>query len=154
MSVPQDVTCGPLYQEALQKLVVERFPVLTLSDVQKGFASGFLAGLAEKVCLGASRACMVRPFMDNRGWFFDVAKITSDVYGLLGRVYIYQDPERGEMYEIWLLRDRAALGLFLQMEREEVNSRKWHHMRGRLCGVPLNEIDEEFHKRRSLEDGK
>jgi len=127
-------TCGPLYQEAIARYAGD--------DLEKRrlFAAGFIHGEAEKVCLGACQGAMFHPSPEYNDMVYDLADDAARLYNLQGPFIFGQ--------EIWLLRDITAVKNFNEMKAAEVNSQAWHFQRGTICGVPLREIDVNFHKRR------
>lgn len=125
-------TCGPLYQEQLS--------LYTGGDSKfiKVFAAGFISGQAEKVYLGACSAAMFRPSAENFEIVSDIVQQVRTQYGLMAYVLID---------EIWICKpeyfDRVK-----SLKTIPVNSPSWHLMRGLLTGVPMNDIDLEFHLRK------
>lgn len=125
-------TCGVPFKEALAEATGME------DDLIVAFAKGHMTGQAEKVYLGACRAAMFRP---SERW-----------YPMLW-VYAFETAERFNLVrtrvgdEIWLLRDALALRDFYRMTKLSENSPEWHETRGRLTGVPADEIDPEFHER-------
>lgn len=135
-------TCGTLYYRARK--------FFTDDDLEKTklFSAGFVTGEAEKVHLGACQAAMFRPSADRLDW----------MAGICGRVCLEYDlglstldTARGR--ELWIYRasDSFALDRLHQLgemvRSDEVNTPRWHAIRGLLCGVPASELDVEFHKR-------
>lgn len=130
----EKTTCRPLYYK-LQELAAG---YLTL---EAAFAFGFAAGQAEKIYLGACKAAMFRPKSGGQDLLRTILRDIAPVYGLA-----YTNI--GD--EFWLFKmststERAILSL-LNIERD---SSEWHMTRAILCGIPFDEIDFEFHKRRS-----
>lgn len=134
-------TCGPLHFESRAANIDE-----TSRTEIRAFAAGFATGLAEKVHLGACRAAMMRPDEEDFNWLWERVERVARIYGLLLRINTYPDPGRSR--EIWLLRSHADLDDFRAMRAAVPNSPEWHALRGRLCGIPENEIDVRFHERR------
>lgn len=128
-------TCGPLYLAALEKYT-------GMSAVAvRTFTAGFVSGQAEKVYLGACLAAMFRPSGNRLPMVQEVVADVARRYGL-----IVQELETADGVEVWLCRDEDAqtsiclLGMTPQ-------GPDWHGARGRLCGVPEDEIDSAFHER-------
>ena len=134
-------TCGPLFLQC-----VERFAAAT-DDRVRLISAGHALGQAEKVCLGACPAFMVRPSREYRSWALWVASVLSEVYGL--DVSVFDRPDIAD--EIWMHRHGAQnlVGCLSQMK---ANTPEWHEYRGFLCGVPDKEIDERFHERRGYRE--
>lgn len=134
-------TCGPLFADSLSAFT-------DMSDKEvRPFLAGHLTGLVEKVYLGACPAAMVRPSPEFRGFVLSALSRLSKIYGL--EVSVFERPEIAD--EIWLHRPEyaAAVGELSQLRFE---SPEWHTNRGLLCGIPLSEIDLEFHKRRGYRE--
>lgn len=113
-------------------------------DEQKleSFTAGFWCGQAEKVYLGACKAAMFRPNFEKRPEAIDTIKKVVSVYGLVWHVLptSYGD-------ELWIMRPQhlqEVLDVLLCRE----DSPTWHERRARLCGIPEEEIDVNFHLRR------
>ena len=106
------------------------------------FYFGFYVGQAEKVYLGACRAAMFRP---------PSAALYRKAYPILQTVadlYELSFYPHASMQEIWLLRDQTAVEVLeAVLTRSTPDSPIWHETRGRLCGVPMEEIDREYHTR-------
>ena len=129
-------TCGVLFLNALAQYTFmdpETIPV---------FAAGFVTGQAEKVYLGACRAAMFRPSPEYHEMFFRILTDTEKRYGL--RSVCFND-------EIWISRPENV-SLVESVFNLVPNSPEWHELRGRLCGVPHEEIDREFHLRRGYDE--
>lgn len=126
----QPVTCGPLYLDALLKHAGGDL------DKLKAFAAGFVNGQAEKVYLGACRAAMFRPSPQHVPLVSSLVLDAADRYGLMVRSF---------SGEIWLYRTAGDMD---QLGTLAKDSPAWHRERGRLCGVPEDEIDERFHERK------
>jgi hypothetical protein len=129
-------TCGPLYNEGMLAYCKN-------VEEERLFAAGFVSGQAEKVYLGACRAAMFRPSPEKRDMLIEVVVEVAKRYDLA--VDYLLD-------EIWILRrtreDQWAL--FSRLQDEEVNSPIWHTWRAYLCGVPAEEVDLDFHKRKGF----
>lgn len=126
-------TCGPLFAEALAQWAGSEPEKIFL------FAAGHVHGQAEKVYLGACAGAMFRPAPEYREQLRAVVCSAAALYGILV----------GDLgAEIWLLRDEEAANDLAFIAEQEENSRKWHLLRGALCGVPFDEIDPAFHERR------
>lgn len=137
-------TCGPLYFEAR---------TATGHDGEiTAFAAGHATGLAEKVYLGACEAAMLRPEPENYEWLLATVRQVAHVYGLAVQEYKYpENGPRAGAREIWMLdvRDEGAGILFNALTDLPANSPSWHATRGKLCGVPMGQIDYVFHERQS-----
>lgn len=127
-------TCGPLYFEGVKKYAGDNRASIRL------FAAGFVSGEAEKVYLGACKAAMFRPSPEYQPM---VQSIVFDVSRRYSLKVAALEPD-----EIWLLRDADAAQLFQNLKEVERDSPMWHWIRGTLCGVPVNEIDAQFHERK------
>jgi hypothetical protein len=126
-------TCGPLYQDALRHYAGDDPERIRL------FAAGFVSGQAEKVYLGACRAAMFRPSPDRRAMLLEILEDVARRYGLHYTV---------EADEIWLWRDPGTANAIDQVfRRGDRDPAGYHRLRGMLCGVPPDEIDEQFHRR-------
>lgn len=128
-------TCGEFYLDALTKH--------TGGDERlvEAFAAGFVNGQAEKVYLGACPAAMFRPSPDRAVLIDLLVQDTCQRYGL--KSYLSASGE------VWIGRDKATLDEIVFVCREvESNTPRWHRRRALLCGIPENEIDHEFHKRK------
>ena len=133
----QKQTCGPLYQKQLD-YYAKGDPFL-----MRAFAAGFVTGEAEKIYLGACAAAMFRPSKQHLDTLFRIALKASETYELSIRVLNCPDET-----EIWLFFYDARVGDVIgAMEKTGRNTPTWHALRGVLTGVPLREIDCEFHLR-------
>lgn len=63
-------------------------------------------------------------------------------YGLM--VTVLPSRQENTPDEVWISRFDFTPGKWLACE---VNSEKWHMLRGWACGIPNNEIDPKFHER-------
>lgn len=124
-------TCCVAYGEALAQYT-GGYP-----EKVKLFAAGFVHGQAEKVYLGACRACMFRPSAVHIDMMDAVCADAAERYGLAFRYY-------AKPGEIWLTKSPDYLDEVMKLVP---NSPTWHFGRAMLCGVPHEEIDFEFHKR-------
>ena len=124
-------TCLPKYLEALQQY--------TGGDLEKikTFAAGFVTGQAEKVKLGACRACMFRPSAEHRGFMAEVVADAAKRFGLHFRFF-------ADVSEFWLCSNQFSINSLRQLA---VNSAYWHMHRGLMCGVPREHLDLKFHER-------
>jgi hypothetical protein len=129
-------TCGPLYNEGM-------LAYCRSAEEERLFAAGFVSGQAEKVYLGACRAAMFRPSPEKRDMLIEVVIEVAKRYELA--VDYLLD-------EIWILRSSfdGQWILFSSLLNQEVNSPAWHVWRALLCGVPVDEVDLEFHKRKGF----
>ena len=127
-------TCGPMYKSALEKYCG--------GDPQKIhlFAAGFVSGEAEKVYLGACSAAMFRPSQDRMGMLSEIVEDVCQRYGLVSF-----DGGRGEL---WICRNMDVWEALREMHAMvPANSEEWHRRRAELCGIPLGEVDVNFHER-------
>lgn len=131
----QKVTCGVLFREQAERYCG--------SDPGKFrlFAIGFVNGQAEKVYLGACLGAMFRPSDEYRNDHRMTVLRAAASYGL----HFRELPECGEL---WLLRNAEALALFSLLIKANRDSPEWHGLRGKICGVPRDERDPEFHLRK------
>ena len=127
-------TCGPLFLEAINRHAGDD------PDKRHLFAAGFVHGQAEKVYLGACAGAMFRPSVEYAEEMYHLVESAATQYSLIGPIILGQ--------ELWLLRDTTALKAFHKMQGLEANSPNWHFCRGRLCGIPQQDIDIYFHERR------
>ncbi len=132
----QRETCGPKFLSALS-----HFTAQTRDPVQL-FSAGHMTGQAEKIYLGACAAAMFRPSTEYSAWALQAAVYLSGLYGLQVNVFARDEIKD----EIWLHRAEHEGGI-RSLQSEEYNSPAWHYLRGLLCGVPLGQIDPEFHLR-------
>lgn len=102
---------------------------------------GFWIGLAEKVGMGACRAAMVRPNLGKNPWATEALSAVANHWGLVVTTFKY-----GDITELWITRPANAVEVE-NLLTCAVNSPEWHTRRGLLCGVPVEEIDPEFHLR-------
>jgi hypothetical protein len=123
-----------MYKEALD-LYAGNAPTLL-----RAFAAGFVSGQAEKVYLGACRAAMFRPSQDRAGL---IADLLADVCRRYGLWFIL---DVGSKKEAWICRP-STMNDVLELKDIEEDTVEWHLARAWLCGVPVNEVDIEFHKR-------
>lgn len=137
------VTCGILFNKCLN-----HFTSMLSDDPILLFASGMAVGQAEKIFLGACQAAMFRPSPENQAKMLSVCVYLSGVYGL--EVSVFQREEIAN--EIWLHNGKCVDLLSRTLTTEEVNSPIWHTVRGVLCGVPFNQVDLDFHKRRGYRE--
>ncbi|GEM_PF-5054693 len=107
----------------------------------KDFMRGFWAGEAEKVYLGACKAAMFRPDFEKHQWVRADIPTVASRYGLLHR--FFPTSYGGES---WIIRPQYER-LVLTLAEFEEDSPAWHIWRARLCGIPDEEIDTEFHLR-------
>ena len=128
-------SCGPLYAEARAAFAVETLEATRL------FAAGFVCGEAEKVHLGACRAAMFRPAPENEAMLVEVVTTACRIYGL-GFFRIEYDGR----IEVWI--GRGIAKKFWRLTGRKPDSRAWHWLRGRWCGIPWRRIDLRFHLRR------
>lgn len=106
------------------------------------FTAGFVAGLGEKVHMGASKASMVSPLIDDYAWVRDIVDHVCAEYGLLKWV-IYRE-KRVEFWMFRNVRDQHMLSL-------HPND---NHLRGRLCGIPIDEINQDYQIEAPLQNHK
>lgn len=125
--------CGVLYLDFLRAYCG------TDEVKQKAFAAGFIVGQCEKVYIGACKAAMFRPSESAFHWLKEVVDDAAHTYGLT----VTTIPASG-VIEIWVSRsdpDVSRMGLYQE------NSPEWHQLRARLCGIPADEVDTNFHER-------
>jgi hypothetical protein len=126
-------TCSDFYFNAVEEYVK---PI----DTYEVFAAGFVTGQAEKVYLGAADAAMFAPDKEQFTILFRLARSAANRYeGLYIEVY---------GHEVWLFRNEQALLKFDRLKHIQKYSPTWHTIRAELCGIPEDEIDTEFHKRK------
>ena len=125
-------TCGEFYQEALTEACGNDKSLVPV------FAAGFINGAAEKCYLGACRAAMFRP---SEEWCLTVTLLAHSAAKRYGLMVAY-----GISGEVWIVRPEA-LDEWRAMRDTAPNSRTWHTLRGLLCGIPAQDIDERFHER-------
>lgn len=130
-------TCGPKFSAALSY-----FARITQDPVQL-FSAGHMTGQAEKVYLGACTAAMFRPSLEYSAWAFQAAVYLAGLYGLSVSTFGREDIAD----EIWIHRTNRTENV-QNIQFEDFNSSAWHILRGMLCGVPIGEIDTEFHLRK------
>jgi len=133
-------TCGALFQQCIDHLLPIPMTPLQL------FAAGMVYGQAEKVYLGACQASMFRPSAEHRAWHLELTRYICDLMDL--RLVTALRFEISD--EIWICRPGAERILRECLERDEVNSPAWHTFRGLMTGVPMDEVDMEFHRRRGF----
>lgn len=133
-----DKTCGQLFMDA--------FNHLTTSESQQiGFKMGFLAGLAEKVYMGACPAACIRPNLGELQIMTHAAKAIATVYDLELATFSI-----GEDYgiELWMFRTEAEMNKGIkQMSEANINGSFWHSLRAQLCGISPFDVDLNFHER-------
>lgn len=123
---------GVLFHEALESLTDMSHEQVIL------FAKGFITGQAEKVSLGVCMACMFRPNGEYRAEVESIVVETARRYEMA-----WGCPS---VSEIWIYHPNAH-ALFVAMSLSIENSCIWHGLRGLLCGIPVNKIDELYHLR-------
>ena len=126
-------SCGPFYRRVRE--------AITGDDPARNrdFAAGFVAGQAEKVYLGACLAAMFRPGSpEGMELLREVADRICAQYGLV-HVRV--------MAELWICRPESRTEVET-LVGVEPNSSLWHCRRARLCGVPSEEVDLQFHLRK------
>lgn len=102
---------------------------------------GFTAGQAEKVASGACRAFMIRPAPAWREWAREQMAFACDHYGLEVMPY-----EHEGVLELWACQ-REWLPMLWTALTQPHNSPTFHYQRARLCGIPVQDIDPEYHLR-------
>ena len=136
------VSCGPLYR-SIRNQFTDDDP-----EKNRAFAVGMVTGNAEKVYLGACKACMFRP-----GSSAGLAFLLFAVHAVCETYHLEFEVEKfsEELTEIWVFRPDNH-EYVKRLHDHEVNSRAWHRYRAMLCGVPSGEVDTEFHLRRGAGD--
>lgn len=134
MAEKESVTCRVRFEELLQ-----RFTDGTSGQIlQAGIF--FMAGQAEKVFNRVCPAAMSRPF---EGYYdamaVSIEKIAAH-YGLVMVTLPY-------INEIWICGSDYQEAIYAMSELE-MNSSAWHFARARLCGIPSEDVDIEFHLRK------
>lgn len=114
----------------------------TTPETAKAFAFGFATGQAEKVHLGACQACMFRPDLESFEWYVTEVAEIAKCFGLKVTVLDSRCPETPR--EIWLHREGVEVGKWVT---HETNSEEWHRLRAEVCGIPMSEVDKEYHLR-------
>ncbi len=117
----------------------DRYSVFPGADA---FAIGFAVGQAEKVYLGACRACMFRPSAENFVWYKYRVQEIAGAYGLVVTVLESGCPETP--WELWLHREGADVGSWVS---HGANTPSWHMLRAEACGIPIQEVDFQYHLR-------
>lgn len=140
-------TCGELYTQIIT-WALERYADNPLAM----FACGSIAGQAEKVYLGACLATMVRPAEEYRSLVCEIAGQVARIYGL-----DYEIITPGGSLEVWVIRwtsgSRALIGEISRMATQDMHAwdarawTAWHGMRAKLCGVPMEAVDCDYHLR-------
>lgn len=128
-------TCGELYLDSIN----------THGYGQPGdraFAAGFMCGQAEKVLLGACKAAMFRPSKPRWGWAHALLSAIVERYGLCLMI----DSAEGEM---WIYRGATPGWGIGEWKSHVRNSADWHKLRGYAVGIPPEEIDTEYHLRKT-----
>jgi hypothetical protein len=135
--------CGTLHARAMEHFCGRDEERIRL------FTAGFITGQAEKIHLGACRAAMLRPALQHRELVRQILNYTCALYGL-------QWEFLDSCGEFWLFEDdyRAHVDMIDQMAQRinerELTAYEWHdyHLeRGRLCGIPITQIDGRYHER-------
>lgn len=96
---------------------------------RRNFSYGFIAGLAEKVFIGACRAAMVAPALQDAEWLEVEVEVIAEEYDL----YI-ATIRRTNRIEYWLLKTLLDRDLLVASPDD-------NQLRGLLCGYPLKDID-------------
>lgn len=130
----ENVTCGVLFRRILEKFTDGTPRELMLAGTL------FAAGQAEKVFSGACLASMARSSPEYYDVTVDNMRFIAQVYGLT----VVPLPYLGE---IWICRKENASHISAMSELL-INSPAWHYARAWLCGIPTEEVDEQFHLRR------
>lgn len=123
-------TCRPKYQRQLD------FYCKNNRDAIRLFAAGFITGQMEKVYLGACGAAMFRPKDEDYEMVLEIIERSVEEYGL--NILRVHD-------EIWVHHSSIPLQVISYCSDKE--SKLGHFVRSMLCGVPLREIDYNFHNR-------
>lgn len=121
-------TCRPKYVRQLD------FYCKNNRDAIRLFAAGFITGQMEKVYLGACGAVMFRPKDEDYEMVLEIVQQTAKEYGL------NHEPIRDE---IWAYHPSVPPQIITHCREFQLD----HFVRGMLCGVPLREIDYNFHNR-------
>lgn len=129
-------TCGVFYREAFLKYGEGN------TALERAFAAGFVSGQAEKVHLGACTAAMFRPSEEKRPLIQAILDDVLPRYGLVAQWI-------GD--EVWISRSESCQRVRGMLDFV-VNSEFWHRIRGKLCGVPHEELDLMFHERRGYKE--
>ena len=133
MSTEKNPVCGQLYSDILAEF--DGTP-----EGDNAFRAGFMLGQVEKVYLGACSACMFRVMPERIERDLTLAKRFAAGYGLETESFPVED-----QLEVWVFRPGTDMGMWL---RYPVNSADWHLVRGLLVGIPLREIDHNYHERK------
>ena len=128
-----NVNCGHLFSIALRKYAG------TNVDSARLLYAGFVFGQAEKVYLGACRACMIG--VTHPSIVEIVRHIVHDAADLYGLAVSQLNDE------LWLSRPTSIEWAMDRLRIVEEDSPEWHQIRASLCGVPLEEVDTKFHER-------
>lgn len=137
--VEEKVTCS-----VILKRLHDFYNPTNDSEKHRDFFCGFWAGEAEKVSLGACKAAMFRPDLKKHPWKMTEIRRIAEHYHL---VSLFLPTSYGG--EIWITRPRHET-LVQELRQLQEDSPEWHTHRARLCGIPDEEIDVEFHLRRGM----
>jgi hypothetical protein len=133
-NVMTKTTCGPLFDAAVAQFC-EQGPSLR-------FYAGYITGHAEKIWMGAVPASMFRPPDKHADACRSIVARICEIYELN---HTLVTTNLG--LEIWMFRDSWVAEDLSVLATLEENSPTWHEYRGRLTGVPEQEIDVKFHER-------
>jgi hypothetical protein len=96
------------------------------------FTAGWISALGEKVHLGACKASMCSPMIEDFAWIRDIVDHVCAEYGLLKHVIF-----REKRVEFWMFRNIRDYNQ-LSMHPND------NYLRGRLCGIPIDEINPNY----------
>ncbi|MFA5987585.1 MAG: hypothetical protein WC797_02965 [Candidatus Paceibacterota bacterium] len=118
------------------------FGRITKGDPEKEylFNAGSWDGQAQKIYLGACPAAMFRLPLNKLLSGMKLAKIIAKNYGL--NAFNVNN-------EIWIIQPKYKKYLKIMMTLPE-NSAGWHLLRAILCGIPLDNVDVEYHLRKGF----
>lgn len=123
-------TCGSLFHRF--------FPEYNMDIIR-----GFIYGEAEKVYLGVRGAMFHYP---NRSHIpendvVDFIKEVAEHFGL-----VFESLNYNNRKEYWLLRP-DSVAWFRALAHMKIDCEEWHYLRGKLCGIPTEEIDPNYSER-------
>lgn len=104
------------------------------SSGDHAYAIGFYAGQMEKVLAGACQYCMFRPNSQDIAQLEPLIRRLAEEYGLVAELYDG---------EFWISR-RTPLDRLKLLRK---HSPEYHALRAKMCGIPVEEIDPEYHLR-------
>lgn len=136
-------TCGELCRTLAESLL--KHPLLDAAPDRDFacFAMGFASGQAEKVYNGACPAFMIRPAPDWYAWAWEMMCIVCTHYDL----GVVQYVATGEIWAYGYTDGETQEDIHMMLTHLVHNDPRWHEMRARLCGIPKERVDTQYHKR-------